>query len=57
MTNREWLDKLTNKEYAEFQNEIIWCDFCKELGKDECYSENCKKNIEKWLESECKGEK
>lgn len=56
MTNREWLNTLTNEELILYL--IASCDMCANLGKNcmEHDEMNCYEGCKKWLEQEHEGE-
>ena len=57
MTNREWLNNLSNEDFAYFM--IATCNMCANAGKD-CTEHNemyCYEGCVKWLEQEHEGSK
>ena len=55
MTNREWLNSLTNKQFAKFlqtfkENDCDACSFFYGVGDGECSL--CFEGYEKWLDME-----
>ncbi len=54
MTNREWIDKLSNKWLAKYLSEWIGCEQCP--AATSCGEWTCREMFEKWLQSEHKGE-
>ena len=54
MTNREWIDKLSNERLAKYLSEWIGCEKCPVATS--CGGWTCRERFEKWLQSEHKGE-
>ena len=54
MTNREWIDKLSNERLAKYLSEWISCEKCPVATS--CGGWTCRERFEKWLQSEYKGE-
>ena len=49
MTNREWLNSLSDEEFADRATEGDCCEWCSEYMKD-CDGE-CSKNVLNWLKA------
>ncbi len=54
MTNREWIDNLSNERLAKYLSEWISCGNCPVTSS--CGGWTCRERFEKWLQSEHKGE-
>lgn len=54
MTNREWLESLSDEEFATAINNIHECDNCENFW--ECDRAYCDKKIVDWLRAEHKAE-
>lgn len=54
MTNREWIDNLSNERLAKYLSEWIDCGNCPVTSS--CGGWTCREKFEKWLQSEHKGE-
>ena len=49
MTNREWLESLSDEEYVRELNSCHRCDECELTG--ECDSQSCDRQFVRWLQS------
>jgi hypothetical protein len=55
MTNRERLANMSDKELAEFLNDLTWggdCTICVNHATGKCTECDNYKNVEKWLKQE-----
>ena len=55
MTNREWLESLSDEELAKLILESTDCDFCAyQANSIDCYDKSCKTGHLTWLQAEHK---
>lgn len=53
MTNREWIEKMSNKQWANRLQKLITCNHCPVETCNRMQTvQTCKNILQKWLESE-----
>lgn len=54
MTNREWLNSLSDNKLATLLANGAMCAICSQKPSYKCYHLNCKDNVLLWLKAEHK---